>query len=157
MRGYVIHRHKKGLVSFLIRIITGSWTSHTGVILESWGTLFVIEADKGSVIATPLNYWVKDCKYVLQNFHLTGKQLEHLSILAMQKCGTPYDYKNTVLQQLIKRLFGVWTGNSKGFAASKFNCSEFTAWLLNQVGIKFENWEQITPGEILKDKRGTII
>ena len=157
MQGLVIHRHRKGFISWAIRNITGSWSSHTGVVIDLYGVYFVLEADKGEVRLTKLNEWISNCRYVLQDFNLTTKQVEHLTILGIKQCGKKYDYKNTVLQQLWKKITGKWTGHSKGFATSKFNCSELTAWLLSEVGIKFDNWEQITPKEILDDKRGKII
>jgi hypothetical protein len=153
MKFYLVHKHGKKLISKLIMLITRSWASHTAILVELNGEAFIYEADDNSVQKLYYPNWAKDFKIELQIIDLTEKQKYDLLKLMESQLGKGYDFKATLIDQLIYQLRGKWLGHTGSFATDKFYCSEFTSYCLNEILGIYPNWNTISPGYLHKEER----
>lgn len=149
MKIYLIHRHKKGIISFLIRLITRSWSSHTALLIDG----FVYESDKGLVRKMNYIFWCSDSEVLIQKIDLTIENKNKLTNILENQLGKGYDFKSTIIDQLIFQLYGKWTGHTGNYAINKFYCSEFIAYCLNEVTGNYPNWWKISPKDLFNEER----
>lgn len=153
MKTYLVHRRKKGIVSWLIRLITRSWSSHTAILIHYKDFAFIYESDGGIVRKVNYTFWVKDFEIELQKIDLTSEKQFKLGAVLEAQLGKGYDFKATIVDQLIYQLRGKWTGHTASFASDKFNCSEFVAYCLNEVNGIYPEWYKTTPADLYNEKR----
>jgi len=137
----------------IIRKVTHSNWSHTGIFVWLWGELFVIEAEKKGI---QLMKW-NDKKY--NNGNPKNRKLLYLkpkininekeiAMLMLPYVGTRnYDYI-ALLEQIVYQYTGKWLGK-KEKGDNKFYCSEFVAFIYNKINSKYyPKWWEISPGQI---------
>lgn len=157
MKIYLIHRHKKGFVSWLIRMITHSWSSHTALLIEYDYYRFIYESDEGIVRKMNYSFWVKDFDIVVQRIDLVCEKTFKLNNVLEAQLGKGYDFKGTVIDQLVFQLYGKWKGHTGSFATYKFYCSELVAYCLNEVTGNYPQWYKISPADLYNENRYPVI
>ena len=141
----------------VIRKITKADWSHAGIFVWLWGELFVIEAEKHGI---QLMKW-SDEKY--NNGNPKNRKLLYLkpkidinekdiAMLMLPYVGTrDYDYI-ALLEQIVYQYTGKWIGK-KEKGNNKFYCSEFVAYIYNQMDkTYYPKWWEISPGQIYDKK-----
>lgn len=159
--GDAIHRHSpflwykpKRYVSALIRLITKSWSGHTATIVWIMGQVFVAESDEGKIQLIPYNLWAKDAEIVIgRKMELSNRKRRKLASLALSQLGKKYDFKGTVIDQLILQLRGKWYGHTGSNAEDKMYCSEYFAWLYNKVLGMYPDWYKTATNVLYNDNR----
>lgn len=157
MKVYLIHRHKKGLVSWLIRLITHSWSSHTALLIVTTNNEFIYESDGGIVRKMNYSFWVKDFDIVVQRIDLVCENTFKLNNVLEAQLGKGYDFKGTLIDQLVFQLYGKWKGHTGEFATNKFYCSEFVAYCLNRITCNYPEWYKVSPAYLYTENRYTTI
>lgn len=141
----------------VIRKVTKEKWSHAGIFVWLWGELFVIEAEKHGI---QLMKW-SDEKY--NNGNPKNRKLLYLkpkininekdiAMLMLPYVGTrDYDYI-ALLEQVVYQYTGKWIGK-KEKGNNKFYCSEFVAYIYNQMdNTYYSKWWKINPGQIYDKK-----
>jgi len=140
----------------IIRKITKSQWSHTGIFVWLWGELFVIEAESHGI---QLLKW-SDEKYNngepknRKLLYLTPKvklNEKEIAMTLLPYVGTrDYDYI-ALLEQIVYQYTGKWLGK-KQKGDNKFYCSEFVAFIYNKINSEhYPMWWSISPGEIYNE------
>lgn len=120
--------------------------NHSGIIYISNYCIYVIEASyiqqhkiKAAVVITKLvEYLQTNCEILL----LESKEQNYDAILEKELfkyVGTPYDYKNLTLYQIVLKLTGFFLG-PKYKSDKKFICHEFTQTVWHNVKGCFPNY-----------------
>lgn len=153
MKTYLVHRHKQGLLSWLIRLITRSWSSHTAILIHYQDYAFIYESDEGIVRKMNYAFWAKDFEIELQKIDLTSEKQFKLGNVLEAQLGKGYDFKGTIIDQLIFQFYGKWTGHTGSFATDKFYCSELVAYCLNETTGIYPEWYKTSPADLYNEKR----
>ena len=97
----------------IIRFFTKYKYTHTAVILECWGSMFVCEAYTSGVIIRPLEEFPDKMKVSVTRPDFEFDKRE-LSKKAMSKVSTTkYDIISLVFFQTLYQITGKWYGNTK--------------------------------------------
>jgi hypothetical protein len=128
--GDILHCTGKRLISRLIRRFTKSKISHTALVVECWGQLYIVDAQRRGVNLSPIKDWNHKYQYeiiVSRNKHYFSEKA--LSIKALSKVGmTPYDFKSLFIIYPIYLLTGKWI-SKKTKNDNKHYCSDYVAWV----------------------------
>ena len=114
----------KRYICFLIRFITNSYWNHSALFVNIGGVDYVVESDIGGVSMIP---WTNYKKYGIIKLSENTYQVDweriskHIGV-------TKYDYRNLIVHQLLKELFGIYIAPKQGKKGEKFVCSEFVAY-----------------------------
>lgn len=153
--------HGTSTLSKLIRWFTKSQWNHAGIFLWDDGILYIIESDtiakntiKAGVVATFFDDYLQSDKKLKIRRPIFIIDEEKLHMICMQCIGRKrYDYFGTFLYQPILQIFHKWLGRSKKTASNRFYCSEFLAFVYNQLNNNcFKNWNKCTPKDIDDEK-----
>lgn len=125
MATYIVHRQKKGFISWTIRKLTKSWSSHTALLIDC----LIYESDKGFVRCLPFERWCSNSLISVDEINVDTIRLE---LKAQKELGKKYDFKSTVIDWVIYIVFGKWTGYTGVNSTDKFYCSEYVAYCLNK-------------------------
>lgn len=158
--GDIIHRHvpfywykPDRYIAAFIRLFTKSWCSHTAMIVDVWGEKMVIENDNSNTRLISFENWAKDSDIVISRIELTDLEKRKLCILSINELGnTGYDYE-AIPHHIIYSISGIWIGRTGDNAKSKKVCSEFVAYLYNELKGFYPNWFSATPNVLYEDKR----
>lgn len=120
----------KSYISKGIHAFTGGKT-HTAVVIECWGKLYVVDAQRNGVNPKPLDEWKAKYNYdITVHRPIYPFDIKEKSIKAFSKVGlTAYDYKSLLIFQPIYITTGYWFGKRNEDANSRMYCSEFIGWL----------------------------
>jgi len=144
--GYILHCRRNTILSRLIRWFTRStFANHSAIVIECWGQLYVVDAQKDGVNPRPLEAWRKEFGYeVIVASPIVGpKDLNAMSIRAFTKVGnTGYDFKSLIFKYPWWTLTGKWKEELDPEA--KMFCSEFVAWCW-----QFESSNRIDPHALM--------
>lgn len=142
--GDILHCHGKGWLSNVISWFTKSYITHSAVVVEVWGQVYVIDAQSNGVNPKPLEAWLKKYKYdiIVARPKVGPKDPRTFSIKAFMKVGlTGYDYKSLIIKQPWSIINKRWQINKDDH--SKMICSEYVAWLY-----QIEKPYRITPAKL---------
>jgi len=139
--GDILHCYGHGVISKLIRWFTKSWASHTAVVVEVWGQIYIVDAQKNGTNPKPIEAWLREYEYdVIVSRPTTGPKDTHaFSIRAFTKVGlTGYDFGSLFW----KHPWSIITGKDlkRDPNDERMVCSEYVAWLYH-----IENPFRMTP------------
>lgn len=145
--GDILHCTGDRFLSRIIRKLTGSRFSHTAVVVECWGNIYIADAQNNGVNPKDFDSWMQKYKY---KFTVSRPQFEfdakELSKKAFSVSGvTKYDKWSLLFYQPLYLLTGKWRGKKNEAADDKLYCSEFVAWLY-----EFPNWWAMSPEDVYK-------
>jgi len=154
--GDVLHCTSHGWLGRIIQKLTKSRINHTALVIEVWGEIFIIDAQKDGTNLRSLDNWNKMFSYKYK-IHRPKKFNEDLRNRAVSKIGaTPYDFVSLILWQPIYILTGIWKGHTRSHAEDRMYCSEYVSWVYN-----LPNWWELSPNAVFetlsKDKNFTLI
>ena len=146
--GDILHCRGNRLLSKLIMKFTKSRFSHTAIVIECWGQLYVIDAQRNGVNPRPLKEWLKEYGYYFEisrpALDLMETDIKEISIKAFSKVGyTKYDFASLFYYQPRYILTGKWKGKPSETADGRMYCSEYVGWVYN-----IQNWWKLNPQEI---------
>lgn len=120
-------------LSSAIRLFTKSNYNHVGLIIESWGELFIIEAVGKGVVIRPAKFVNRKNNDVLVLEPLFYFDSKTISKKITQQLGKSYNYKLLIVEQLWYRLTGDWWGrtNINANQEKSFVCSSLVSWVFN--------------------------
>lgn len=135
MTGDVLHCTGSSLLARLIRKFTKSKFSHTAFVVECWGQIYIVDAQRDGVNPRPFEEWVKKYNY---SYVVSRKKNPHkdygdwISIQAFKKVGsTPYDFASLLFWYPLYILTGKWHGKtSRKNNDKRLYCSEYVGWLV---------------------------
>ena len=107
--------------------------NHSGIIINTlYNGLYVAEAApiqqrklKAAVILTPLDKIIEENDKVLKLSYNKKYEEKEIEKIILRYVGTPYDYNNLLLHQVIRIISGKWIGKNKK-SDKKMVCHEFT-------------------------------
>lgn len=129
--GDVLHCKGHRLLSKAISFFTKSPITHSAVVIECWGQIYVVDAQKNGVNPKPLKAWLEEYKYdiYVSRPKIGPKDPKTFSIKAFSKVGLiGYDFESLLWKFPISILTGKW-GKDKDPNEDKMVCSEYVAWL----------------------------
>lgn len=142
--GDILHCRGRRLLSRLIMRFTKSRKSHTAIVVECWGQLYVVDAQRRGVNPTPLYDWHKHYGYeitVSRDLNLSDKKA--LSIKSFSKVGlTRYDISSLFIIYPIYLFTGKWIAK-KSKDDNKNYCSDYVAWVKG-----FDNYWKMSPEDV---------
>lgn len=145
--GDILHCRGNVLLSKIIRWFTKSdFSNHTAVVIECWGQIYVVDAQKDGVNPRPIDKWIEDYGYevIVARPKVGPKDPKTFSIRAFTKVGnTGYDFKSLILKHPWYTITGRWKTETD--SEEKMFCSEYVAWCWN-----IENSYRIDPGALMK-------
>lgn len=148
--GDILHCKGKSWLSKAIRWWTkADFANHTAVVVECWGQIYVVDAQKNGINPKPLEAWLREYEYdiIVARPIIGPKDERTFSIRAFLKVGlTGYDYVSLIFRHPWAILTGKWAKTDK--TADKMVCSEYVAWLY-----QIEKPERITPDDLHKITR----
>lgn len=130
--GDVLHCERNAVSSKVIRVFTKGKT-HTAIVIEIWGKLYVIEAQGKGIVPIRLDYWLEKYKYkVVISRRIIPVDSKKYSSRAMSKSGrTKYDWFGTLICQPIYIITGYWIKRKKEVKDGRMYCSDFVGWMEN--------------------------
>lgn len=148
--GDILHCRRETILSKIIRWFTRSdFANHTAIVIECWGQIYVVDAQKDGVNPRPLRAWLDTYKYdvIVARTKVGPKDLNAMSIRAFMKVGnTGYDFKSLLLKYPWWTITGKW--KKEADPEEKMFCSEYVAWVW-----QFENSERIDPAALMAHTR----
>lgn len=145
--GDILHCKRNKLLSRLIRWVTNSsFASHTAIVIECWGQIYVVDAQNDGVNPKPIKEWYKKYNYdvIVAKPTVGPKDPKTLSIRAFTKVGnTAYDFKALLIKHPWFALTGKWRKEID--PKEKMFCSEYVAWVW-----QIENSDRIDPNMLFK-------
>ena len=145
--GDILHCNSGRVLSRLIRWFTRSdFANHTAVVVECWGQLYVVDAQKDGTNPRPIEQWYRDFGYqvIVARPNIGPKDPKAFSIKAFTKVGnTAYDFVSLILKYPFWTITGKWKKESD--PESKMFCSEYVAWLWG-----IENSHRIDPHALMQ-------
>lgn len=143
--GDILHCRGKRLLSRMIMRVSRSQWSHTAIVVESWGQLFIIDAQQNGVNARPYKEWVKQYGYDVEIARpINPVHVEEFCKKAFGKIGhTRYDIASLFWHQPLYILTGKWRGRTQDNALKKMYCSEFVGWMY-----ELPNWWTLSPKQV---------
>lgn len=145
--GDILHCKREKLISKIIRWFTRSeFASHTAVVIECWGQLYIVEAQSDGVNAKSINSWKAKYNYevIVAKPKIGPKDPISFSIKAFSKIGnTGYDFESLLIKHPWYTLTGKW--KTEIDPQEKMFCSEYVAWLW-----RVENSNRINPNDLMK-------
>ncbi len=143
--GDILHCKSNRLLGKIIRWVTKSkFASHSAVVVECWGQIYIVDAQKNGINPKPLKAWLNEYKYdvVVARLKLGPKDPKAFSIRAFTKVGlTGYDFGSLIFKHPWKAITGKWRKQRK--PEDKMICSEYVAWLYH-----IEDAERISPHDL---------
>lgn len=146
----ILHCKRKTMLSKAIGWATDSEITHTAVVIEIYGDLFVIDAQINGVVPKKLDYWLERYKY---QFYVSRPKFkidsEQFGGFATKDLGIKYDWPSLIFRQPILIATGIWIGkNTKD--DDKLYCSDYVAgifynylpyllakyWMLSPIALK---------------------
>ena len=143
--GDILHcRGRKWLAKAIMKFTRGRW-SHTAVVVECWGQIYIVDAQLNGVNARPYEEWVKEFNYEYKvsrpKFQIEPKDF---SIRAFTKVGsTKYDVISLIWHQPLYIITGKWNGKTRDNATGRMYCSEYVGWLYNMP-----KWWELSPQDL---------
>lgn len=119
--GDIINIRKNSLTSFLIRLFSKSYYSHSACYV---GGDLIIEADEKGVHLSYIDKYDCDEIAIFRNKWATKKQLDNAASWMCQQIGSKYDFLGVF--GLVLNIFGVSKGNSLD-NKKRYWCSELVA------------------------------
>lgn len=142
--GDILHCRGNRLLSKLIMKFTKSRFSHTAIVIECWGQLYIVDAQKNGVNPRPIKEWLKEFGYYFEVSRPSVIENKEVSIKAFSKVGsTKYDFISLFWYQPKYILTGKWKGKPSETADSRMYCSEYVAWIY-----EIPNWWKLSPQEV---------
>lgn len=128
--GDILHCSRNTLLSKIIKWFTKSNYSHTAVVIECWGELFVVDAQSDGVNPRKLDLWLKKYKYDVVVAQKASRIMckKSYALKAFSKVGvTGYSYASLIFIHPWKIITGkpIKTDPEQG----KMICSEYVAFL----------------------------
>lgn len=145
--GDILHCTGKSWLSRAIQKFTKSKINHTAVVVEVWGQIYVIDAQKNGVNPKPLEAWLREYEYkvIVARPNTGPKDIKAFSIRAFLKVGlTGYDFNSLIFRHPFAILSGKWL-RDKDTNDKRMVCSEYVAWLYH-----IEKPYRITPDMIYR-------
>jgi hypothetical protein len=120
-------RKPKRYLCFLIRFITGSYWNHSAIFLKEGENDYIIEADTHGVSMIPFENYKR---------HGTIKLSDKTFLVEYERIKTKigvakYDFRNLIIHQTLKEVFGIFITPKQGRKGERFTCSEFVAYVLD--------------------------
>lgn len=142
--GDILHCIGDSWLSKTIRWFTKSHVNHTGIVVEVWGQLYVIDAQKNGVNPKPLEAWLREYKYeVIVSRPNYPIDVRKFCIRAFSKVGlTGYDFESLIIRHPLAIIRGKWA-KDKDPNDKRMVCSEYVAWVFN-----IEKPYRITPKKL---------
>ena len=141
------------ILSWFIRILTGSKWNHAGIAIREGGKVYVIDALASGVVKREWNdfrqpdnkeisIWRVKPKYQYRTMAETKEEANSL-------VGIPYDLTNLFIHQVVLLVFKVWIGKIEQ-AQDKLACSELVAYLYRGI---FPKWYRLNPVDLIKSDK----
>jgi len=130
--GDILHCSSDGFIGKAIKWFTKSEFSHTAVVVECWGQIYVVDAQKDGVNPRPLDAWLEKYQYdiIVARKNTGPRDPKAFSIRAFTKVGhTGYDFASLIFRHPWAIITGQWMKSDK--SKHRMVCSEFVAWLFN--------------------------
>lgn len=127
----------------MIRKFTGSKWTHSAMVVECWGSLFVLESFISGVVMKPISEYPDGMivRVARPKFQVDPKAVAVSALGKVTRSG--YDF-TSMLRQAQFQLTGKWRGAvEERRAEKKFYCSEFVAWAL-----RLDVWYMLAPVDI---------
>lgn len=120
-------RKPKRYLCFLIRFITRSYWNHSAIVVHIDNENYVVESDLNGVVIIPFENYSHNgiIKLSDSTFSVDWHRIE--SKVGVAK----YDFRNLVVHQTLKEVFGIFITPKQGRKGEKFTCSEFVAYVLD--------------------------
>lgn len=129
--GDILHCTGHSLLSKIIRWFTKSKINHTGIVVEVWDQVYVIDAQKNGVNPKPLEAWLKEYNYDVIISRPGDINVREFCIKAFSKVGlTGYDFENLIIKHPLSIVRGKWV-KDKDPNDDKMICSEYVAWVFD--------------------------
>lgn len=131
-------------LSFAIRKISQSTWSHSAVVIDIWGRMFICEALATGIVVRPIEEWGEGAVVCVSRPKAPVDKKE-FSARAMAQVGHKgYDYSSLLWFQLLYQITGRWYGHTTASkkTTERFYCSEFACWLYQSY---FPKWYETTP------------
>ena len=131
--GDILHCTSNSFLARAIQFFTKSRINHTALVIDIWGELYIIDAQKDGVNPRKFENWVNNYNYKYKiHRNISGKfDLKSFCIKAISKSGSiPYDFKSLLIYQPIYILTGKWIGKKDPESQKRMYCSEYAAWVL---------------------------
>jgi len=120
-------RQPKRYLCWAIRKVTGSYWNHSALVVHKDRTDYVVESDINGVVMVPFENYTQNGIIKLSD---TTFMIEWERIST--KIGVAkYDFRNLIVHQTLKELFGIFITPKEGKKGEKFTCSEFVAYVLD--------------------------
>lgn len=148
--------HKKGLLSWLIRLCLGTKYSHVYIKFrsESLDLNIIYQASGLAVNMVAEEFFLRKNNVVAEKeFELSEEKYKKMIRFAISKCGTPYSTIQLFGMAWIQTcaLFGFKVRNPFPNGRADYICSEAVAELLKDFeGIEFENLDSIDPRDVYR-------
>ena len=146
--GDILHCRGSRLLSRLIMKFTKSRFSHTAIVVECWGQLYIVDAQRNGVNPRPIEEWIKEFgySYTISRPLIIGFDKKEFSLKAFSKVGsTKYDLASLLWYHPRYILTGKWKGKPEQKAQGRMYCSEYVAWVFNMP-----NWWKLSPEAVFE-------
>lgn len=143
--GDILHCHGSRFLARLIKRFTKGWSTHTAVVVEVWGQIYVIDAQSDGVNPRPLEAWLQTYQYeiIVARPKVGPKDPKAFSIRAFTKVGhTAYDFMSLFIRHPYSIITGKWS-RDKDPNSKRMVCAEYVAWLY-----QIEKPYRITPKKL---------
>lgn len=132
------HRGIHELVGGVVRAVTGGRYSHAALIVDFYGTEYIVEAVGSHVGLTPGNYFDNDTDKVIYEIPVTDDQLNRIRLEALRVTAARphYGLLTDCLASGVSNLLGDEAGEDVATAicnSDSMDCSRFQTHLLRQA------------------------
>lgn len=151
--GDILLYRSNSLLSRLIRYFSGKY-SHAGLVMDSWGKLFIAEADKEGVVANKVEQSIKGCEILVlrPKYQFDPKTLNQLITSTLGK--HEYGFWKLLVVQLVWQVSGKkwWIGSNDNHNLKRAICGEYVCYIYHILSDEqlFKDWYKATPQSIFE-------
>lgn len=133
--GDVLHCRGNRFLSKIIKWFMKSRITHTALVVELNGLLFVVDSQRDGTQLRLFDEWQRKYKYtffISRNTCYTGKEgaYYHVDRVFSSIGFKPYDFASLLIHQPRYIITGKWPTRTKEREDNRFYCSEFVSYVL---------------------------
>ena len=144
--GDILVCRRDSFLSNIIRKATKSEWSHTSLVIEVWGVLYIVEMQSKGIELISYTDWKEKWGYEYIIYRNSKAPLMYKAIAksTLQKVGkrTKYDYFTFIFRIPWKLKTERFRYRGEGVETRRMICSQFTGWVWN-----LKNWWKMTPDD----------
>jgi hypothetical protein len=141
--GDILICRRKSFLSRLIRKVTKSEWSHTAMILEVWGKIYILEMQRKGVELISYDEWVDKWGYeyvIFRNTKIFNEKDLGVKALSIVGRKVKYDYFTFIFRIPYKLVTKKYRYMGEEIETKRMICSQLTGWLRD-----LPNWHKMTP------------